>query len=73
MTCKMDLHKVVHREERPYACRECGRGFKQPAQLRNHEVLHEQLQELEEQLTPQVKSMCGKCKHCAENYKLYRK
>jgi DNA-directed RNA polymerase subunit RPC12/RpoP len=51
MACKLDMHKMIHLENNPYICPDCGHGFKQPTQLRNHQVLHEQLLHPEEGVT----------------------
>lgn len=31
-----NVHRLIHGEERPFLCDHCGKGFKNPKQLRNH-------------------------------------
>lgn len=33
-------HMMMHSEEKPFLCPDCGLAFKQLAQLKNHEVVH---------------------------------
>ncbi|KAJ9591177.1 hypothetical protein L9F63_002294, partial [Diploptera punctata] len=37
---KLDNHIKIHGETRAYTCPDCGKGFKQSSQLRNHRVMH---------------------------------
>ena len=37
---KLEVHMMIHSEDRQFACSVCKRRFKQLAQLRNHSVLH---------------------------------
>jgi len=37
---KLENHIKIHGEVRAYACPDCGKGFKQASQLRNHRVMH---------------------------------
>ncbi|XP_054716478.1 zinc finger protein 569-like [Uloborus diversus] len=37
---KVDNHRKIHSEERGFICNQCGKGFKQISQLRNHLVTH---------------------------------
>ncbi|CAH1780498.1 unnamed protein product [Owenia fusiformis] len=39
---KLLTHKEIHSETRPYKCSVCDKGFKQLAQMKNHEVFHRQ-------------------------------
>jgi len=37
---KLENHIKIHGEVRAYTCPDCGKGFKQASQLRNHRVMH---------------------------------
>lgn len=37
---RMKVHIAIHDEEHPFVCHECGKGFKQYSQLKNHQVVH---------------------------------
>ncbi|XP_064468134.1 zinc finger protein 142-like [Ornithodoros turicata] len=37
---KLDNHMRIHSAERDFTCAQCGKGFKQLSQLRNHHVVH---------------------------------
>ena len=37
---KLDIHMLIHSEERQFACSVCKKRFKQLSQLRNHSVFH---------------------------------
>ncbi|XP_023711955.2 zinc finger protein 358 [Cryptotermes secundus] len=37
---KLENHIKIHGEVRAYTCPDCGKGFKQSSQLRNHRVMH---------------------------------
>ncbi|XP_044750806.1 myoneurin-like [Coccinella septempunctata] len=39
-------HMDIHNTEKPFLCPDCGKGFKQLNQLRNHRVIHNRAQEL---------------------------
>ncbi|CAN8024787.1 unnamed protein product, partial [Ixodes persulcatus] len=47
-TFKLENHARIHSEERDFTCAQCGKGFKQLSQLRNHHVVK-----------PYVCSFCG--------------
>lgn len=36
----MKVHLAIHDEAHPFVCHECGKGFKQLSQLKNHQVIH---------------------------------
>ena len=40
--CMLQAHMEVHGSDRPYTCGICGKGFKQVAQLKNHEHVHKE-------------------------------
>lgn len=35
-----NVHRLIHGEEKPFLCDFCGKGFKNPKQLRNHKIVH---------------------------------
>ncbi|PSN57765.1 hypothetical protein C0J52_00347 [Blattella germanica] len=37
---KLENHIKIHGEARAYTCPDCGKGFKQASQLRNHRIMH---------------------------------
>lgn len=36
----MKVHLAIHDEAHSFICHECGKGFKQFSQLKNHQVIH---------------------------------
>ncbi|RZF38589.1 hypothetical protein LSTR_LSTR010922 [Laodelphax striatellus] len=36
----LEVHMRIHRDEREFACPDCGKAFKQQSQMRNHRVTH---------------------------------
>lgn len=37
---RLKVHLALHDEAHPFICHECGKGFKQLSQLKNHLVIH---------------------------------
>lgn len=37
---RLKVHLAIHDEVHPFVCHECGKGFKQLSQLKNHQVIH---------------------------------
>lgn len=37
---KLETHEQVHSDQKPFVCNTCGKGFRQAAQLTNHQVIH---------------------------------
>lgn len=35
-----NVHRLIHGDEKPFLCDYCGKGFKNPKQLRNHKIVH---------------------------------
>lgn len=35
-----NIHRLIHGDTKPYLCDDCGKGFKNPKQLRNHKLIH---------------------------------
>ncbi|XP_064640457.1 transcription factor E4F1-like [Lineus longissimus] len=70
---KLNLHKEVHSEKRPYACNQCPKSFKQINQLRTHQIVH-----LGKSADPSIdkwytSKICGICKRSFVNVKCLNK
>ncbi|KAH9515123.1 hypothetical protein Btru_019273 [Bulinus truncatus] len=37
---KMNIHKEIHTNVKPYTCDICNKGFRQASQMKNHQVIH---------------------------------
>ena len=59
---KIDIHMLIHSEDRQFACSVCKKKFKQLSQLRNHSVSH---MNKESELTPAWYSK-KKCELCGK-------
>jgi hypothetical protein len=70
---KLNLHKEIHGEKRPYICDQCSKSFKQLNQLRNHQIIH-----LDKNANPTddrwySSKTCGICKRSFANVKCLNK
>lgn len=71
-TFKLENHARIHSEERDFTCAQCGKGFKQLSQLRNHHVVH-----LDRKNTPHKRwysqQTCDLCQRTFSDSKCLRK
>nr|XP_037284660.1 transcription factor E4F1-like isoform X1 [Rhipicephalus microplus] len=69
---KLENHARIHSEERDFTCAQCGKGFKQLSQLRNHHVVH-----LDRKNTPHKRwysqQTCELCQRTFSDSKCLRK
>lgn len=80
----VNTHAKIHSEERNYKCEQCGKGFKNTKQLKNHRRLHrtqglgmgkahgqpqEQPQQGTEGTSPAVAVMMHRCEDCGAAFK----
>ncbi|XP_075226111.1 uncharacterized protein LOC142327119 isoform X2 [Lycorma delicatula] len=65
----LETHMKIHRDIREYPCPECGKRFKQKAQLRNHRITHIKKKEM---IVPTAQPprwyMTQKCHICYKTY-----
>ncbi|XP_066154943.1 zinc finger protein 58-like isoform X2 [Euwallacea fornicatus] len=59
-------HMMIHSEDKPYLCADCGKKFKQLAQLKNHEALHKIPEDMP---TWSTVKQCPKCSEFFSNSK----
>lgn len=71
-TFKLENHARIHSDERDFTCAQCGKGFKQLSQLRNHHVVH-----LDRKNTPHKRwysqQTCELCQRTFSDSKCLRK
>ncbi|XP_050300787.1 zinc finger protein 92-like [Anthonomus grandis grandis] len=68
-TIQVVRHMMIHSEEKPFLCAQCGKTFKQLTQLKNHEVIHK----VPEDLPTWTKlKKCPKCDKFLANSKILK-
>lgn len=71
----LENHKLLHADTRSFVCPTCGKGFKQPAQLLNHRVVHAEQSNLPvpKWFEPQMCKICSKMFSSRKTLKIHNR
>ncbi|KAK3085749.1 hypothetical protein FSP39_008122 [Pinctada imbricata] len=66
---KLLIHKEIHGNDRPYTCDTCGKCFKQLSQMKNHQIIHEEVKNAGSEEKWYNEKKCAICKRVFANKK----
>ena len=72
---RLETHEQVHSDQKPFVCKTCGKGFKQQAQLKNHDTIHSGRKEETNTVSEKWyhSKICGICNKTFSSQKSMRK